>query len=366
MPEILSIRVGFDGHYRVGLWTPIEVVLRGGSHESVGRVSITVPDGEGVASRTVAPENETIRLRAGEEVRVLLYARFGRVHSTVAVRFEPDRGYAVERTFRSSPEAVQGDYPSAIAADRKLVVCFSNTGVGVEEAALVTDFDPDRCPVVVRLDTLAQMPDRWYGYEGVDTVVVALNHLDEKQQALADDDSRLAALDHWIQMGGRLLVLIDAKAVSTFDPKNAWAAFFPKGWKTALRTLGTTDARAARGFGLVTVAAVDPSRAPWNQSADRGAEVARLLGWPKASEETSAAPTLMTHLGFSDISGQLRSALDRFDGVSLVPFGVVVGVMLFYILLVGLGDWWVLSRLKRLGWTWVTFPLVIVVFSAGA
>ena len=30
-PEIVGLRVGFAGCYKAGLWTPVEVTLRGGS-----------------------------------------------------------------------------------------------------------------------------------------------------------------------------------------------------------------------------------------------------------------------------------------------------------------------------------------------
>ena len=69
----------------------------------------------------------------------------------------------------------------------------------------------------------------------------------------------------------------------------------------------------------------------------------------------------MMHFGYSDLSGQLRSALDRFDGVRLAPFWLVAG------LIVGLPA---ADRAGRLllppqvgrphAWTWLTFPLMVL------
>ena len=40
-PEFVAVRVGFADRYKVGLWTPIEVTLRGGSSRAIGRVRAT-------------------------------------------------------------------------------------------------------------------------------------------------------------------------------------------------------------------------------------------------------------------------------------------------------------------------------------
>ena len=47
-PEFVGIRVGFGGHYKVGLWTPVELSLRGGSETVYGQVTATVNDSDGI------------------------------------------------------------------------------------------------------------------------------------------------------------------------------------------------------------------------------------------------------------------------------------------------------------------------------
>jgi len=49
--------------------------------------------------------------------------------------------------------------------------------------------------------------------------------------------------------------------------------------------------------------------------------------------------TPVASTGITDLSGQLRGALDQFAGVSLVPFSVVAGLVFLYILLIGPGDY---------------------------
>jgi hypothetical protein len=43
----------------------------------------------------------------------------------------------------------------------------------------------------------------------------------------------------------------------------------------------------------------------------------------------------------------------------------VLAALLVYLLVIGPLDYWVLKRLDRLEWTWVTYPLAVLVFAAG-
>jgi len=95
--------------------------------------------------------------------------------------------------------------------------------------------------------------------------------------------------------------------------------------------------------------------------------VAKLLDMPTGHAEEAEENTAIMHYGYNDLSGQLRSALDRFTGVRLVPFSLVAGLIVLYILLIGPGDYFFLRKVvRRMEWTWLTFPLIVVLVSAGA
>lgn len=347
LPTIAGLRVGFDGHYKVGVWTPVEVVLRGGKQPAAGRVSLVVPDGEGVASRTSTPEDRPCRVQPGKETRVALYARFGRVRSTATVSFETSDGATVQRQFRSAAEPGPDEYPTALESDRRLIVCVSSAPLGVEEAAAAMDVDPEHGPAVARLGDLAKLPEAWYGYEGVDAVVVATVRPQAYLQPDAELDAAHAALDRWVQLGGRLLAVTVA-APSPDAPEEP------------------APVSTVRGFGRITAVTVEPDQSPSDRWGDRGSRLSALLDWPKQAEDGRAEGMTVGHLGFTDMSGQLRGALDRYDGVWTVPFGVVVAVLVVYLVIIGPIDYFVLARLKRLTWTWITFPLVVVLFGLGA
>ncbi len=66
------------------------------------------------------------------------------------------------------------------------------------------------------------------------------------------------------------------------------------------------------------------------------------------------------------MAGQLRSALDHFDGVQLTPFWVVAALAVAYLLLIGPGDYFFLRKIVgRMTWTWLTFPAIVLIVGAG-
>ena len=84
---------------------------------------------------------------------------------------------------------------------------------------------------------------------------------------------------------------------------------------------------------------------------------------PLRATRNSAAGRV-THIGYRDLSGQLRSALEdfRFGGMSLIPFSWVAVLIVIYIVLIGPVDYLFLRRIvRRMEFTWITFPLVAVI-----
>jgi hypothetical protein len=95
--------------------------------------------------------------------------------------------------------------------------------------------------------------------------------------------------------------------------------------------------------------------------------VAALLDLPISPDDNVEESTALQHYGLSDMAGQLRVALDRFSGLRPVPFSIVVLLIVGYILLIGPGDYFLLSKvIRRMEWTWLTFPALVVAVSVGA
>ena len=402
--SISGLRVGFAGMYRVGCWTPVEVELTGGEQDLQGRLELTVPDGDGLASVVSSDE---ITLPAGKTSRALAYVKFGRLASTLKAAFVAGEKTLFSRTFVAGAEG--SPLARAWPASERLIVQLG-APLGIEEVLIQQRRDaPDHATLTAIADS-SELPTRWFGYESVDLVV--LSAADEKlYAALARDPERLRALEQWVESGGELVLapgpaaprLLGAESPLVRLAPGKFDEFVSLRRTNVLETLaggairielkrggglevarlsdaqGTPDIhegdlplllRSPRAFGRVTFLALNlaqPALAEWP---GRTSIVKRLLGGPSAANdrddrEVGRAPA--AHLGLTDLAGQLRGSLDQFPQVELAPFWLVAALVLAYGLLIGPIDFLLHRQLtRRMGLTWLTFPFWVVLFSAGA
>ena len=403
-PKIVGARVGIGDRYKAGVWTQVEVVLSGGGEALDGRLTVVVPDGDGVSGRVSRP----CRVAPGGDTVVRLITRFGRVRGEMTVEFRDEGRAVLRRTFKTAKQA-DGEHFLPALEFRKLFVVVGESDLGLEAAGKLSGEEADYLPVLARLDDAAQLPSHWHGYEGVDAVVFSTSRPDAYFPL--NDDDRLEALERWIEMGGQLVLCAGAEAERAFAENAPLSRFLPGNLaKTislrqtiALETfvgsrvailqsgegrnalavpkieevrgkieLSEADlpliVRQPRGFGQVVFLAGDLDSPPLDRWSDRPLLAAKLLDLPiAASEEASRQSGAMMHFGYRDMAGQLRSALDQFDGVRLTPFWLVAALIVAYILVIGPGDYFLLRKLVgRMQYTWLTFSLFVVLAGAGA
>ena len=123
--------------------------------------------------------------------------------------------------------------------------------------------------------------------------------------------------------------------------------------------------RAAHGLGTVIYFGGDLSERPLANWRERTTLVRNVMQWDsqrRAGIDHRAGAIMQ--LGYNDISGQIRSALDRFEGVYVVPFSIILVILVAYWLVIGLFDWYFVHKvLKRPMMTWLTLPMWIILFS---
>lgn len=407
-PEIVGVRVGIDNRYKAGLWTQVDVTLRGGGDASSGEVSVLVPDGDGVPGLISTPQAQPCQLSPDRETTVRLITRFGQVRSELKAQFRVGGRVVASRTFSAAAQADSEHFLPAIE-NQKLVIVVGGSSLGVEDTGKLAGLDPEHRPVAARIDDIERLPEQCCGYEGVDAVVLSTGR-SELYRKLAADSARLQALDQWVRLGGRLVLCAGSRAEKILAQNSPLRQFAPGrldrmvtlrqagaietycgsrqaavptgGERISLRVprladiQGTVEAaeadlplivRTARGFGQVIFVAADLDLAPFERWTDRPLLMARLLDMPTARAEASNESTAMMHYGYNDLAGQLRSALDSFDGVQLVPFWLVAGLIVVYILLIGPGDYFFLRKIVgRMTWTWLTFPAIVIVVCVAA
>ncbi len=421
--EITAVRVGFAGRYKLGCWTPVEITLRGGDTSVLGTIQIDLPDGDGLPARFSTQPIVIGPTTPGQPWHVTLFAKFGRGDRDLIVRVVVDEHGVDERsvasrTFSSTvgQAVVRGDtnaISTALPSTDELLVVL---GAPLDLARVVrqTSHDQRRLSHVAHLEDDRQLPTHWSGYDGVDTVLISTSQ-SEATRRLSSGKDRLRALRRWVELGGRLIWFVGRQTPTVLAVESPWADLAP-GTFEQMVTLRRTSAleqfskskhpvptsrgeppvevpqlvdhqgsvqvwaahrpqdiplivRAPRGFGEIVFVGLDLDQAPLAQWKGRHELLRRLLSPEAGSQHAStvASASRVYSQGYENLSGQLRASLDRFSSsVRVVPFAVVVGLAVLYILLIGPGDYYFLKRLVgRMEWTWFTFPTIIVVFCTG-
>jgi hypothetical protein len=230
-------------------------------------------------------------------------------------------------------------------------------------------------------------------------------------EGLTKDSPQIKALDDWLKIGGKMLLCAGKDSEQFLENEDGFLHLFLPGTYAGMAELrsgtqfelfvnskrqivmnGTEEApfmkmprfteprgitfvkdgdlplvlRAAHGLGTVIYFGGDLSGKPLGNWRDRTTLVRSVMQWNRTQERGTGSlqSGVMLQLGYNDISGQIRSALDQFEGVRIVPFSVILLILTAYWLVIGLFDWFFVHKvLKRPILTWVTFPLWIVLFS---
>lgn len=407
-PPILieNVSLGFSGYYKVGHWTPVFVTLKAGEVAGL-ELDVIVPDGDGVPSRTTAKVGDG--LIDETTVTVETYCKIGRIKGnlTVVVRYG-------DRTLAQAKYDLDELGPLPLPSDTPLLLAIGEVP-NVIEALSKLNISKKTPITVAQLSDNDRLPSHWYGYDSANMVIVSGSR---PETVSLIDDQVATALVEWVQVGGKLLLSLGQEAETlmkpgaplaplapgkfvrvvsmrqvepleilvdsddplftedeTGRPQDFLIPFFenPDGTILAKATVGSATipllVRYVVGFGQVTFLAMDverPEFAVWNGTRRLVSEW--LFPSTVQFSDSRSVPGELAHVGYDDLSGQLRAALDQFEqqGIQLVPFVAVLILGIFYMLLIAPGDYFLLSRfLRRMELTWVTFPVLVGITCIG-
>lgn len=401
--SIESVRIGFGNTYKRGCWTPVEVRL-GAPLEQGTEVVFLAPDGDGVPVRFTERSNEV-----GDSI--LTYAKIGRGDQPVELRLPQASAAGDQRRSATLQRKLPvGELPRALPATNEFLVELGGSIGFADLASRIQRDEPGPAQLgVATIATPQRLPDRWYGYDGVDVVVIAGT---PNVNQFFTDRARIAALDEWVRLGGRLLIACAERTESLLGPGKPLALFAPgefagmgplspvgfgqiesyaslEGKEERLAAValsaplwkniaGKSDPsfteiplviRKPHGFGQVIFVGLDLHESTFADWPSQPRLLQRLLTGrsPRTSQPAQFDASRGMQFGYVDLSGQLRGALDQFDDVTLTPFWVVAMLAVLYIACLSPLNFWLVNRwLKRPRLAWIMFVLVAVVFSAGA
>jgi hypothetical protein len=414
------------GLFKAGQWTPVYVDLecvRDTDPEENLLLIVETQDAdeaitEGVVEFPAMKENDRIR---GNELGRIPYLKPGSWYaSTVAVRV---KGAKSGRTYGEIKDRTFSGVESPLFV--VLGIGTNLSGLRFPEVAKARDgnqAEGSRGGWVqsAKIMDAGEMPDQWFGYGAIDLIVAGTGERDFwLALAQPQHEKRRKALAEWVRRGGRLVVSVGANAdvlealkelkdilpatvppggkrmetALTFHWKVAGVSsqgnerFDPFGGEFAVNKLEPRADRASKvivtedqagtkplavqgsyGLGRVTVFAFDLDRPPvteWGKRAQFWDNLVNQCGYilpPLGQFEKG-----YSSIRYDEFSNSLQGSLDYFEGVPVVSFGWVALFILIYIILIGPVDYLFLKKvIRRLEWTWVTFPVIVITVSAGA
>jgi hypothetical protein len=419
-----GIRIGLpDGPKRArsrnGVWTPVMVPLQAGSEDvprDSYRLIVETTDGEGVPYRYTA---NVPAIAANRTQVVFVYVRPGSTAAAITVTLQNSDGSQVQTVADLSRDPNQKEIlePSEV-----LYLTLGSPLHGLKTASKPEAAEPQPqpenkgedvpAPGFASIENVADMPDRWFGYEAVDTIVITTSSEKFVGQLLEMNKARRDALLDWVRRGGRLVLsvgrnhqsvakwlekvpLVDGTLRSTITRPSLpslqlWCGADPR-QKHPLRNLeivrvqpgpnmhglvhedpvaGDLETRpvlwqSSCGLGRVFLVAFDLDSASFSEWDGQKAF------WKKLQEEigprVSAGDANLPAGSFvqgGELVVDLKRELESFQEVPVISFGWVALFILFYIILVGPLDYFLLKKLfKRLELTWITFPLMVLIVS---
>jgi hypothetical protein len=362
-----------------------------------------------------------LQLDPGEKATVITYAHPGTLFPDLTLGITPPQGRTKNFPARSAggkaPMAIpMGGSLYMTVGDRlsnfeKAITAIPGKIGGLPARYAVFETDAGR------------LPDRWFGYQAIDLLILTTGRAQLVDEFLLPKskagEERLEALIEWVQRGGHLVISIAQQRqdkVHQFLKSPVWRPKFPEVLtrnetvKLNSTELGRLDTWAGSrsmlpdeldtitvpllrfdksadmpiyarqgdkivpllmrfpyGLGSVTLVALELDAKPFNTWEDNQKFWQRLvtdLG-PRSRFQEAPGDEGGVVLGVqpdadSDISSRLHRELDFFN-VPMISFGWVALFIFLYVLVVGPLDYLILKKVfKRLEWTWITFPAVVI------
>ena len=361
-----TIVPGFNGTFKYGAWLPVTITVSNNGNDIRGslewrwqaggtRFAQTIELPRGANKRIVLP---VVAESFGGDATLTLYDEPRTVIQQERVRFNQ-----VDVNSRVVGVLSEATNPLAELADMP-----SMMGSGTH---------------LVRFDT-ATLPDRWELLQSLDMLFV--HDVDSSTW----NDAQRSAIAHWVADGGQLVVGGDRVETSaglrTILPAAVGesAAVAPLGALAAGTNWRPRDASATfRALSLVPqggaeVLAAGPGNAPLllRRSHGDGLIVQAAFDLVEVHAQGNAVrlwDSLLPETGAQPRWAQLRSngqwVLQQslaLPALRLPTVWSIVGFLALYVVLVGPLNYLLLRRIDRREWAYLTIPLTVVLFTAGA
>ncbi len=386
-----SVSIGFDGKVLLGRWVPMSITSSESLQTDSASLRIETLDGDAVPIRYVHDD-------AAASISSPAMIRIGRASGVTVSLVDADGGAIASRRF--SLDELRETH-AFLPGTTKLTLYF---GMDSKDQMELLDLGNRFTDESILVKSASELPLDWMGYDSIRTMVIS------SHRAVPGDlkKEHIDAIEKWVRLGGRLLVtggeffeanfngglevfspgkfvgttlLDDSGAVELFTgsteqlvtaggselPVTSVSIDLPP--ESSVRTISKIDdmpliAHWMIGFGRASFISLDFSSEPLASWDDRSQLLTMAMDDTSATVDESVGQSgRVSHIGYTDISGQLRAAMDQFQNVSFVTFTMVALLVGLFILAIGPGDYFFLRKVTgKMEMTWLTFSLICLSF----
>ncbi|MBY0527209.1 MAG: hypothetical protein K2R98_27685 [Gemmataceae bacterium] len=425
--KVSKVRVGFpagnqsgemEGQanplFKAGAWTPVWVDIQVGPpglKGTEGRLEVTIetPDADDVQTNYTV--NEAMpELGPGGTFTVMAYTKVGTANCDIGVTLRGPDGQVIGQPYKLQHNGMNpGELMFLTVGSRMSGLRQAFSGGGKEDQpALISNNRNDQ---VAYADKIQDLPEHWFGYNGVDLLILSTSRRNDFLMEFASprQKRRVEALAEWVERGGNIIISVGknqdvlAGMPELNGPKGLLPVVLKRSspvadlnseWGTAdvplagtgraaielaqmelkpgrpvrvllrrnektLNTLRDGEpviVQAPFGVGRVTVVGFDLDQKPFADWKGQSAFWGRLLEQCSDRDLTNPAENMVNRPFrggmFDDGSGpeliaQMQSYLENFEEVPVISFGWVALFILIYILVVGPLDYFFLKKVVK-------------------
>lgn len=372
----MLVEANFDGNFKYGEWLPLMVSLENNGPNKDVRVQTQIT--QTVGQVTFAKD---VSLPTGSRKQITLYILPNNYSREIDVQLITEEIQVMSRIVEVVPN--QNDH---------FIVGIASPQWGpLTQISSIQFSDSNRSPVLVNLN-LDNLPDQPVGLNSLDAII--LNDVDTSQL----DDNQKSALDSWVRVGGHLILgggsgIIKLhsglpKTLASFEPGEqrevseltnlesfshdekilltgpffASSVTYQGGSSLILAEEMPILHQWTVGGGKVTFSALNLTDSPFNAWSGTPAFWENLLASDTYYPVWLPRDMSIRQMRASSMTYPL-SNLPVLDLPSIQGLGIL---LVFYILLIGPTNYFVLKKQNKLHLAWITIPVLTAIFSLGA
>ena len=384
---------GFAGNVKLGHWVPIKFS------------GIWVGDADSYAIKTIDGDESPVTYAGQLNEQNTAYVRFGKTFGSVGFQFLKDGKIVSE--YQKDKSDLDNLIFSKSTVLLTVVIGDSSLCPRIKSAIAADSADDET--LTVEVSSVSELPTEAIGWQSVNRLIISSASVESFSEAKPEF---FDALNDWVKAGGDLLIIGDPSRPDLFAAQGPFASLLPGKVRGSVQMESSRDlerfvstghrqligrddqplqmlelnpsdaamvvatagdhpilARSAHGFGRISFCALDLAGDRLMQWPSHTGLVEKVIATNDqvrnkiARQERQRSKRGLTHSGYTDMLGQLRVPLDDFSTVRFLPFTLVAVLITLYILCVAVGDYFLLNKvLKKMELTWITFPLMALLF----